>query len=162
QEAGRLRQDSQGRDAAERRPRGPRDDQREHPRPTSSPRSTSAAAPTTSSSRAPCPRGRSPTSTCGGGCSPPRRCATGPRAGTMTMPNSVHICKVLLSLLLDRLMLKGDLVSWDSATFDTVNMATEYQPVSSVCNPVRPGHVSFPEMRTLADHVSLCLKMGGR
>ncbi len=57
---------------------------------------------------------------------------------------------------------KGNLVDWESARFDLVNMTSKEVPVESVCKPVRPGHVIIPNKRDFASLNSLCGKFHGR
>lgn len=58
-------------------------------------------------------------------------------------------------------MLKGDLVNWDTAEFELVNMTLKEVDVSSICIPPRPGHVILPEKRSFHDHMDMCLKFRG-
>ena len=59
-------------------------------------------------------------------------------------------------------MMKGDIVNWDTALFDTVNMTSRIQSVESICIPPRPGHVVLPEIRNFTSHKAICQKLRGR
>lgn len=59
-------------------------------------------------------------------------------------------------------MEKGNLVDWNEAEFDLVNMTTEIFPPSHVCVPPRPGDVLFPERRNLSAQFALCHRLRGR
>ena len=59
-------------------------------------------------------------------------------------------------------MLKGDLVNWNDAKFDLVNMTEEVVTEKSICIPPRPGHVIYPEKRRFPLHHALCTKLKGR
>ena len=58
-------------------------------------------------------------------------------------------------------MLKGDVVDWDTAKFDLVNMTEKEVPLESVCKPVKPGHVIMNK-RTYESLVSLCKKFNAK
>ena len=50
-------------------------------------------------------------------------------------------------------MEKGDIVNWDTAKFETVNMTIEDNiTMETVCTMERPGHVILPEKRSFAEH----------
>ena len=59
-------------------------------------------------------------------------------------------------------MTKGDVLNWDEAEFDVVNMTEVEYSVDRVCKPQRPGHVIFPEKRNFTASVEICRKMRGR
>lgn len=56
---------------------------------------------------------------------------------------------------------KGNLVNWNQAQFDLVNMTWINVTMRSVCTPERPGHVLFPTRRNFTSHASLCRKLRG-
>ena len=57
------------------------------------------------------------------------------------------------SEIASRQMMKGDIVDWDTAVFETVNMTVEDNiAIETVCTAERPGHVILPEKRTFEDH----------
>lgn len=64
-------------------------------------------------------------------------------------------------LVLCRSMGKGNLLDWDRATLDLVNMTAREEDPAELCRPVRPGHVIFPLRRNFSESVSLCRKMRG-
>ena len=49
-------------------------------------------------------------------------------------------------------MEKGNLVNWNDAEFETVNMTSVIATTESVCIPPRPGDVLFPERRNASAH----------
>ncbi len=52
---------------------------------------------------------------------------------------------------------KGNVVNWETARFDLLNMTEQEVSMEAVCQPVKPGHVVMGR-RVYADHVSLCKK----
>ena len=58
-------------------------------------------------------------------------------------------------------MSKGDALNWDTAQWELVNMTTDFQDVSTICKPIRPGHVVLPEMRNFTSHTAMCRKFRG-
>jgi hypothetical protein len=56
-------------------------------------------------------------------------------------------------------MTKGNLVNWETAEFDTINMTATQQTTESICVPVRPGNVIFPNRRNFSSVIDLCGKM---
>ncbi len=58
--------------------------------------------------------------------------------------------------------LKGDLVDWDRARLELVNMTAEERPSGDVCRLFRPGPVIFPEPHDFYRHVDVCYQMGAR
>ena len=40
-------------------------------------------------------------------------------------------------------------------------MTTEFQDMSTICKPIRPGHVILPEARNFSAHVAACKKLRG-
>ncbi len=60
-----------------------------------------------------------------------------------------------------RRMNKGNLVNWETARFETENMEEDVEDLRSICTPIKPGDVVFPQRRNFASHLSLCRKMRG-
>ena len=60
-----------------------------------------------------------------------------------------------------RTLTKGNLVSWDDAEFDLVNTTEKIRSLRSICKPIKPGHVIFPERRDFVAHNAICHKMRG-
>ena len=58
-------------------------------------------------------------------------------------------------------MEKGDALDWTTAKWDVVNMTADYQDVTTVCEPIRPGHVILPEKRNFTSHTAMCKKLRG-
>ncbi len=56
---------------------------------------------------------------------------------------------------------KGNLVSWETAVFDEVNMDSLEVTMDEICVPFKPGYVLMPNVRPFPDHVALCHKMHG-
>lgn len=56
-------------------------------------------------------------------------------------------------------MNKGNLVSWNTAQWDLVNMAAEESTQAEICKPERPGHILFPEDRNMSSAIDVCRKM---
>ena len=57
---------------------------------------------------------------------------------------------------------KGNLVSWDTAEFELVNMTSKEESMDFICLPVRPGDVIVPTKRPFESLISICQKFGGR
>ncbi len=57
---------------------------------------------------------------------------------------------------------KGNLVSWDTAEFELVNMTSREEPIDAICLPVRPGDVLIPTKRPFESLISICRKFGGK
>ena len=53
-------------------------------------------------------------------------------------------------------------MNWDTAEFDIINMTTLEVPASRVFEPLRPGHVIFPEPRNFSSYRQMCEKMGAQ
>ncbi len=67
----------------------------------------------------------------------------------------------MLTCTLNRDTFKGNLVNWDRAKFDLINITEVDVPMKDVCVPIRPGHVVMPVLKSFADHQSLCKKFRG-
>ena len=61
-----------------------------------------------------------------------------------------------------RKMSKGNIVNWNTATIETVNMTERIESVTSVCVPFRPGHIMLPMKRTFESHTAICNKLRGK
>ena len=59
-------------------------------------------------------------------------------------------------------MLKGDLVHWDESEWDLINMTKVEMSLDEICIPPRPGHVLFPEKRTMESLKLICTRVGGK
>ncbi len=57
---------------------------------------------------------------------------------------------------------KGNIVNWENAKFDLVNMTEKEVPMESVCKPVKPGDVIIPNKRSFESLMSLCKKFHGK
>ena len=54
------------------------------------------------------------------------------------------------------------MIAWDSSSWDLVNMTISEEKAGMVCRRAnRPGHVLFPERRTMKQHKAICSKMKG-
>ena len=62
----------------------------------------------------------------------------------------------------EREMLKGNIVDWDTAKFDLVNMEVLEYDESDVCVPAKPGDVILPELRNFTSHTAMCRLFRGR
>ena len=56
-------------------------------------------------------------------------------------------------------MSKGNLVDWDMAQWNLVNMAEVETKTVEICKPERPGHILFPEDRNMSSAIDVCRKM---
>ena len=59
-------------------------------------------------------------------------------------------------------MRKGNVINWDKAEFDLVNMRVLEYSEEDVCVPPKPGDVMFPELRNFTAHAAICRLMRGR
>ena len=56
-------------------------------------------------------------------------------------------------------MSKGDVVNWETATFELENMEARDLDRDALCRPLRPGHVLFPMGRNFTAALDVCRKM---
>ena len=56
----------------------------------------------------------------------------------------------------------GNVVNWDTASWNLENMVPDNQTEEDVCLLPKPRHIVFPEPRTYHDTQLLCKKVGGR
>ncbi len=54
----------------------------------------------------------------------------------------------------DRQTSKGNVVNWETARFDLVNVTEVEAPMASICKPIRPGHVIMPIREEVQRHKS--------
>ena len=63
--------------------------------------------------------------------------------------------------LVNRQTFEGNVIAWDAAEFELLNM-TEYEAsMQEICTPVRPGHVIMPVRRNFTSHRSICTRFRG-
>ncbi len=73
----------------------------------------------------------------------------------------MYYCTYSIYMCLLRSLEKGNLLNWEEAPLELVNMTERRVSVDSICKPVRPGHVIFPLRRNFTSHLAICRKMRG-